>query len=165
MSIINFFYSPSGREVLVLSFSLKKSCTLRMMFKKLVSFFFLAFGIALALVRWMVSFNSHRINEKQEGLNGYHFHLTETKRPGCGCRFRLTIWAFRTRELWKPVHGRRGVHGRCACRESGSQCRWSGCCCYDSQQAECCHSSLLHVLFLSDASRVRTLWLNVIFLW
>lgn len=118
--------------------------------------FIAAAGTAVAFSRWMARSYSHRADEKQKGLSQHYFYFTEAKRtrsPGCysyaflcHCRNwgqrRAILWCWRVENI------------RCY-REAGSLCWLPGCYLHDSKQAKCCHSSLLYVLLLSDASGVR----------
>lgn len=118
--------------------------------------FIAATRIALALFGWMASSYSHRADEKQKGLCQHYFYFAEAKRTRSpGCYSYSFLCHCRNWEHKRAIHWHRGLENIWSCREAGSLCWLPGCYLHDSKQAKCCHSSILYVLLLSDASGVR----------
>lgn len=119
--------------------------------------FIAAVGTALAFFRWMACSYSHGADEKQKGFCQHYFYFTEAKRTrssGCWCSYAF-LCCCRSRGQKRAIHGCWRVENVRCCWEAGSLCWLPGCYLHDSKQAKCCHSSLLYVLLLSDASGVR----------
>lgn len=119
-------------------------------------YFIAATRTAVALIRRMASSYSHRADEKQKGLCQHYFYFAETKRTRSpGCYSYAFLCRCRNREQKRAIHWHRGLKDIWSCGGAGSLCWLPGCYLHDSKQAKCCHSSILYVLLLSNASGVR----------
>lgn len=117
--------------------------------------FIAAAGTALAFSRWMACSYSYRADEKQKRLCQHYFYFTEAKRTRSpGCYSYTVLCCCRNRRQKRAVCSCWRVKNIWCRGEAGGLCWLPGCYLHDSKQAKCCHSSLLYVLFLSDASGV-----------